>query len=69
MLIWKDGLEAFEYAFADPRLRGNIDFTPEKIFEIDEEGNKTGQRIYTEMLTADKAYRTQVSALLVLRLV
>lgn len=62
ILIWKDGLEVFQHAFADPRLRGKIDFAPLKILEIDENGKKTGDRIYTEMMTADKAHRTQVSA-------
>lgn len=56
ILFFRDGLECFRYLFGNPNFASYMDYAPRRDY-----ANATkSERLYTEMMTGDHAWRLQV---------
>lgn len=58
-LLYRDGLECFEFLFGNPLYFGHCDVAPKRVW-TDEERK---ERLFTEMMTGDMAWDIQVRSL------
>ena len=54
-LYWRDGLEIVKSIFSNPVFTGCIELNPYKLVE-----EETGERVYSEFMSADFAWNYQV---------
>ena len=56
-LFYRDGLECFEFLFGNPAFRDKMQYQPTQVWT----SGDNEERLYSEIMTGDLCWRTQVS--------